>query len=365
MSDTTPRDPDHDGSQEPVAPQVAAEHGDTGDVVMPRDDLSDDADHDTQPRPADTGADTTAGTTAFGGAPSTDPRGTDVGGTDVGGADADASLGERLDEQSTSQAEPAPEHPVTDAYGESPADRTWAPEPGSHEAGVDGERGDDPQNAAYVAAPVSAGTHASADNGQPVVPPADATTQQRPVYVAAPTPPKRKSNRGAGILISILGAVIFAVVYAAVAAAIGAIGGGSGRFLEQYLDFLVRPVFWIPVVFFAIAMIILVLILNRARWWAYIIGGFFVAVVVYLAFVGAALLDIQAWQYTPDEVREFLVPVWVTPFALAAGITAREVSIWMGAWLAARGRRLTASNAEAQADYERRLAEGPQFTPSP
>jgi len=328
MSDTTPREPgDETGSRDQgVDPQEAAARADTGDVVVPRvDDArqagSDEDDHDTQPRPS--------------------------------------------------------EHAVTDAYAEPPANGSWAPEPrASDDEAAAGaavaDRPDEPADdlsvddttATAVATPVSAGTHASADTGQPVVPATGAPEMPRPVYVTAPRPPKRKSNRGVGTLIAILGAVIFAVVYAAVAAAIGGIGGGNRRFLEQYLDFLMRPVFWIPVIFFALAMIVVVLILNRSRWWAYIIGGFFVAVVVYLSFIGAALLDVQAWQYTPGEVQKFLGPVWVSPFALAAGITAREVSIWIGAWLAARGRRVTARNAEAQADYERRLAEGPQLDPS-
>ena len=45
-----------------------------------------------------------------------------------------------------------------------------------------------------------------------------------PIYVTAPVPPKKKSNRGFGILIALAGTVVFALVYAAVVAVIAAIG---------------------------------------------------------------------------------------------------------------------------------------------
>jgi len=38
------------------------------------------------------------------------------------------------------------------------------------------------------------------------------------------------------------------------------------------------------------------------------------------------------------------------------------VPIWFGAWIARRGRTVTAKNAAAKQDYDRRLAEGPQLS---
>jgi hypothetical protein len=108
---------------------------------------------------------------------------------------------------------------------------------------------------------------------------------------------------------------------------------------------------------FFIGMVVLIQILNRARWWAYILGGLFVAVFVYFVYIGAGLIDAQYWLRNSDEFAILMRSAWVSPLAVLAGVIAREVSIWTGAWLAARGRKLKARNAEAQADYEQQVAD--------
>ncbi|MDQ1588755.1 MAG: hypothetical protein QOJ77_1920 [Microbacteriaceae bacterium] len=221
---------------------------------------------------------------------------------------------------------PAAERPVTDVY-ETPAPATpaWSPEP-----------------TATVEPTATAAPGAA--YGQPAA----------PVYVPAPLPPKKKSNRGIGALIALLGAVIFAIVYAIVIAIIGGILLSSpATFLDQFTRYLTTASFYVPVIAFAVAMIVLVQIVNRAGWWVYIIGGLFVAVIVYFAFVGGTLLAQAAWNLTPQEASRFIGTLWLNPFAIAAGIVAREVSLWVGLWLAARGRRLKARNAEAREEYER------------
>jgi hypothetical protein len=229
---------------------------------------------------------------------------------------------------------------ATEAYAATPAaEPTWAPEPPA----VAG---------AAVAGSAAAGTAAgTAPYGQAVT----------PIYVTAPVPPKKKSNRGFGVLIALAGTVVFAIVYAAVVAVIAAIGYPASRFLDEFLkSFLGAWVFWVPVIFFFVAMVILIQILNRAGWWAYIIGGFVVAAVVYFSYAGGVLLQVQAWAHTPQEVGRLLNVVWLTAPAIWAGVVAREVSIWTGLWLAVRGRRLKAKNAEAQAEYDRAIAAGPR-----
>ena len=105
-------------------------------------------------------------------------------------------------------------------------------------------------------------------------------------------------------------------------------------------------------------MVVLIQILNRARWWAYILGGLFVAVFVYFAFVGAWIYDTKVLNaQRRTRPRPPCSRAWVSPFAVLAGVIAREISMWTGAWLAARGRKLKARNAEAQADYEQQLAD--------
>jgi hypothetical protein len=177
--------------------------------------------------------------------------------------------------------------------------------------------------------------------------------------VHAPEPPVKKSNRGFGCLIALIGTVAFAVVYGAVIAAIGVLQYTSADFGRDFTNYLASPAYYVPVIFFAVAMILLVQILNRSGWWAYIIGGFFVAVVVYFAFVGGALAE-HASELTPAAASRFVGTLWVNVFGIAGGIVAREVSVWTGLWLARRGAKLKARNAAARDEYERALAAGPR-----
>lgn len=200
---------------------------------------------------------------------------------------------------------------------------------------------------------------------QPVQPTQQQQTQQfapSPVYVTAPTPPKVLGNRAAGILIGLIATAVFGAVYALIAFFISAAGAATvADATARFTDFLVLPVFYVPVIFFFLAFALLVAVLNRAGWWAYVLGGFLVAVVVYFSYIGGALLAVQAWNLTAAEAARFVSTQWLNPGAIAAAIVAREVPIWFGAWISRRGRSVTAKNIAAKADYERQLAEGPQL----
>ncbi|POH70986.1 hypothetical protein C3B59_03185 [Cryobacterium zongtaii] len=216
----------------------------------------------------------------------------------------------------------------------------------------------------YVPTPVAATVPAAA--AQPTVqPPVQQQTQQfsqSPVYVTAPTPPKTLGNRAAGILIGLIATAVFAGVYAVIAFFISAANAATvADATTRFTDFLVLPVFYVPVIFFFLAFALLVAVLNRAGWWAYVLGGFLVAVVVYFSYIGGALLAVQAWNLTPAEAARFVSTQWLNPGAIAAAVVAREVPIWFGAWIARRGRSITAKNIAAKAEYERQLAEGPQL----
>jgi len=192
----------------------------------------------------------------------------------------------------------------------------------------------------------------------PQAAPAPGPQPVTPIYIQRPEPPKRKSNRGVGILIALVGTVAFAILWAAAVLIVGSLLTPSDEFLPALVQFFTSGLRgWTPVVAFFIGMVVLIQILNRARWWAYILGGLFVAVFVYFVFIGATLVDAHYWTRNADEFGILLRTTWVNPFAVLAGVIAREVSIWTGAWLAGRGRKLKARNAEAQADYEQQLAD--------
>lgn len=203
----------------------------------------------------------------------------------------------------------------------------------------------------------------TATAGTAVLPPLPVHTPM-PVYVAAPRPPQPKSNRPAGILIALLSSVVFAVVFSLIVFLYVAVTSTTVTIaLSKFVEFISLPVFYVPVIFFFLGFALLVTIVNRAGWWAYVLFGFLVAVVVYFAFLLGALLAVQAWNLTPAEAAGFLRQQFISPYAFAAAIAAREVPVWAGAWIARRGRAVTAANAAAEEEYERVLAEGPQLTP--
>ena len=162
---------------------------------------------------------------------------------------------------------------------------------------------------------------------------------QSPIYVQAPTKPKNRSNRGGGILIALLATVVFALLYAvATFIIIGMTSTTMAVTLSSFMLFASLPISYVPVVFFFLAFTGLISLVNRGGWWAYVLFGFVVAVIVYFSFIGAALLGLML-DGTSDglsqaDVSRFVASLWLNPYAITAAIIAREVPIWAGAWIA-------------------------------
>lgn len=51
----------------------------------------------------------------------------------------------------------------------------------------------------------------------------------------------------------------------------------------------------------------------------------------------------------------------LAPLAIVAFVLGRELTIWFGGWVAARGKRVSELNREAQREYERTLEAGPRL----
>jgi hypothetical protein len=172
------------------------------------------------------------------------------------------------------------------------------------------------------------------------------------VYVEAPTPPRKRSNRGVGTIIAVLSTIIFAAVFAFVVALI--INARTGVF---GFGFLSQSSFYVPVLFFLVGFVLLVLIVNRAPWWAHVFGSIFVALFVYFGTIVTLLLLGGIIANTPSEAGRLFAAALVDPSVIAAALIAREVALWMGFAISARGRRLRTRNAEARTAYEAELAE--------
>ncbi len=192
--------------------------------------------------------------------------------------------------------------------------------------------------------------------------------QPVPQQPAAPTPPAPKGNRGAGTLIALLGTVAFAAVYAAVSFLVISANLAGVVAVTAFAQFLLSAAFIVPVIVFAVSLILIVLIVNRAGWWAYVLGGFLVAVLVYVAGIAGALIHVNAWNLQPQEQYDFVRSLTMDPLTLAGAIVAREVSIWTGAWIASRGRKVKQRNQEARERFDReqneRVAQPTGATPS-
>ncbi|MGL4339446.1 MAG: hypothetical protein ACRCSP_03350 [Rhodoglobus sp.] len=186
----------------------------------------------------------------------------------------------------------------------------------------------------------------SADRGTPFgVPP------QQVVYIKPPSPPEKLGNRGAGVFIAILSTLVFTALVALATAVIRNINTDVFDF-----DFLSRPSFYLPTIFFVLAFVLLALVANRANWWAYILGSILVGFIVYFGTIGFDLLLSDIISSTLSEASLRFRQELANPFVIVPALLAREVCLWCGALISRRGRKVTARNTELREAYERELA---------
>ena len=211
------------------------------------------------------------------------------------------------------------------------------------------------EDAVVVEEPAATAAPSEPTKVEPVVidSPSVETPSPQVVYVQTPAPPKKKGNRGIGSVLAIASGIIFAAAFALVVAAIANLSG-IGRFT---VTFLAQPSFYVPVLFYIIGAVLLVVIVNRAGWAAYVLGSIFVGLVVYFGTVGVLLLGQGVILKTPAEAAALLALGLTNPLVIAAGLVAREVSMWTGALISRRGRRLKVHNATAHETWEREVAQ--------
>ncbi|GAB3603718.1 ABC transporter [Microbacterium aureliae] len=287
---------------------------------------------------------------------------------DLNGRSADAA-DEPVSDQPVSDApEPAsavhasaydaPATSVYDAPGTGDAPRVTASEPsGEHHEhdtyAAAPERRDHDVYAAPAATGGALGAGAAATSG----------FGGQPIFVQAPEAPRPRSNRAAAAGIGILAALSFGALYLAAWLGIGALEGdvdlaGVGT---TALEALATWSFWVPVVVFFLAFWLLGAAINRGRWGLWVILGLLVGLAAYGGHLLGQLFQAPFWMLTAREGAELLEGQYLAPLAIAAFVFARELTIWFGAWVASRGRRVTELNVAAQREYERTLEAGPQL----
>jgi len=200
---------------------------------------------------------------------------------------------------------------------------------------------------------------------EPVVPEATvvAAAAPQPIFVQAPEAPRPRGNRAAAGAIGLLAALSFAVLYLALWIGVRAIEGDvTGENIgTTVLDALRTWSLWVPVVVFFLAFWLLGAIINRGRWGAWVVFGLLVGAAAYGGHILGALFQAPFWELTASEGSDLVESQLLTPLAFGAFVIGRELTIWFGAWAAARAKRVTELNVEAQREYERTLEAGPQL----
>lgn len=185
----------------------------------------------------------------------------------------------------------------------------------------------------------------------------------QPIFVQAPDAPTPKGNRAAAGAIGLLAALSFAVLYLVSWLIVGAVEGDvtTGNVGSAALAALATWSLWVPVVVFFIAFWLLGAIINRGRWGAWVIFGLLVGFAAWGGHILGQLFQSQFWMLTVNEGVALVQEQLWAPLAIAALVLGRELTIWFGAWAAARGRRVAELNLEAQREYERTIEAGPQL----
>ena len=171
--------------------------------------------------------------------------------------------------------------------------------------------------------------------------------------------PDKRSNRGFGLIMTLLATLVYAAGFAALFAAARVVFTPGADFLGTVVEFVGTAPFAVSVILFLLVLLVWTLLANRARWWSYVLGGLILGAV---AFAGYYLgLGVQHWisdgAWSFDVVLDGLRAPEHLPGSLLAFIAAREVATWVGGLTALRGRKLTRLNQADLDEYERRRAE--------
>ncbi|MFS0868249.1 ABC transporter [Microbacterium sp. 179-B 1A2 NHS] len=208
-----------------------------------------------------------------------------------------------------------------------------------------------------------AGTDADTRQADAAAPAPTAVYSQQPIFVQAPEAPRPRGNRAAAGAIGLLAALLFALLYLAASLGFAALDGGMdvADLPGEALATLGTWAFWVPVAVFFLGFWLLGAFINRGRWGLWVILGLLVGAVSYGGYLLGQLFEAPFWAVAPSEAAALVGEQLLAPLAIVAFILGREITIWFGAWVAARGRRVTELNAEAQREYERTLEAGPQL----
>lgn len=181
------------------------------------------------------------------------------------------------------------------------------------------------------------------------------------VLVEEPMPPRRKGARGVGFVVALLASIIFAALFAAAFFAVGFLFDRAFDATETLESVWLLPSYLLPVIIFFLAYWLITLLVNRAGWWAHVLGAFIVALLVYAAHIAGAHMEQEggwtAYASVFSMDLQSLGQLVLAPLSVLAFILAREVPIWFGGIVARRGRKAREWNRQALDDFNAENAE--------
>jgi hypothetical protein len=185
-------------------------------------------------------------------------------------------------------------------------------------------------------------------------PPAPAEPQPVLTPAASTTPPPRKhGNRLVGTAWVLLAAGLFQVLYFGALALIILLLGGVAAVTPGLQNVAAYPFAWLPVLFFFLLFELTVLLFNRAGRFAYVIASLIVGLLVYI--VSVLLISILIGGGIGDTAT--LARAFESPEFILTGLVAREVMLWTGFAIGARGTRVRRRDREARKRYAAEVAD--------
>lgn len=173
-----------------------------------------------------------------------------------------------------------------------------------------------------------------------------------PAAWASP-PPKERGNRLFGTFVVLLAAGIFEALYLLVLAILIAIVDGPSVIGQAMASFAQSQIVWLPVLLFFVFFELLTLFFNRSGRLAYVLGSLIVGAIVYAGTVGVILLiELPQFQGDGAALAATTANLFGSPVIIAAGFVAREVMLWTGLAVGARGSRVKERNRAARAEYD-------------
>ncbi|OUD87267.1 hypothetical protein BC477_04680 [Clavibacter michiganensis subsp. michiganensis] len=88
----------------------------------------------------------------------------------------------------------------------------------------------------------------------------------------APVPPEKRGNRVFGVLIAVVAAILFALLYSLGTALLASVRDPDA-FGDVFGRYIASPVFYVPTIAFLVFFVLLALLVNRGKWWAFVLGG--------------------------------------------------------------------------------------------